>query len=102
MSAEVTATPPNEPMSQETFDYLWNTLENVTDNGYVCSLFSYLNFMHINSFVTLLHSFDLFGYIKKYRKKFKKGIHLKRVNFWLIIIADLELNFNSLVRFVSL
>ncbi|XP_045162894.2 tumor protein 63 isoform X2 [Mercenaria mercenaria] len=40
MSAEVTATPPNEPMSQDTFEYLWNTLETVTDNG---------NFTHINS-----------------------------------------------------
>lgn len=27
------ATPPNAPMSQETFDYLWNTLGEVTDNG---------------------------------------------------------------------
>lgn len=37
MSAEV-ATPPNEPMSQDTFEYLWNTLETVTENGYVISL----------------------------------------------------------------
>jgi len=28
-----TQTPPNQPMSQETFEYLWNTLEEVTENG---------------------------------------------------------------------
>nr|AAQ55113.1 p63/73 beta variant [Spisula solidissima] len=33
MSEVSTATPPNAPMSQDTFEYLWNTLESVTDNG---------------------------------------------------------------------
>ncbi|KAH3823150.1 tumor protein 63-like isoform X2 [Dreissena polymorpha] len=35
-----TSTPPNQPMSQETFDYLWNTLEEVTDHG---------DYTHINA-----------------------------------------------------
>ncbi|XP_052819431.1 tumor protein 63-like isoform X2 [Mya arenaria] len=33
-------TPPNQPMSQETFEYLWHTLEEVTDN---------VDYTHINT-----------------------------------------------------
>lgn len=40
MSEVSSATPPNQPMSQDTFEYLWNTLESVTENG---------TFTHINS-----------------------------------------------------
>ncbi|KAL3861080.1 hypothetical protein ACJMK2_007165 [Sinanodonta woodiana] len=32
-SVTTTATPPNPPMSQETFEYLWNALGEVTENG---------------------------------------------------------------------
>ncbi|KAL5015354.1 hypothetical protein ScPMuIL_009624 [Solemya velum] len=32
-SGTATSTPPNPPMSQETFDYLWHTLGEVTENG---------------------------------------------------------------------
>lgn len=32
-SGTTTSTPPNVPMSQETFEYLWQTLGDVTENG---------------------------------------------------------------------